>query len=73
MSSGPDVGDAVALLAGPRRVALARVDDRAGEVIGERRRLAAAEPTDRSVTAGFGVAVVASEYSVATAVAPLSA
>ena len=32
---------AVALLAGPGRVALARVDDRAGEVVGERRRLAA--------------------------------
>ena len=32
---------AVALLAGPRRIALARVDDRAREVVGERGRLAA--------------------------------
>ena len=30
------------------------------------------EPTERSVTAGFVVAVVAFEYSVATAVAPFS-
>ena len=30
------------------------------------------EPTERSVTAGFAVAVVAFEYSVATAVAPFS-
>ena len=40
---GPDRRDAVAFLAGPRRVALARVDDRAAEVVGERGRLAAVD------------------------------
>ena len=35
---------AVALLAGPGRIALARVDDRARQVVGERRGLAAVRP-----------------------------
>ena len=41
MSSRPDRRGPVALLAGPRRVALARVHDRPGEVVGERRGAAA--------------------------------
>ena len=44
---GADRRLAVALLARPRRVALARVDDRAGEVVRERRRLPAVG-TDRA-------------------------
>ena len=70
---GSDPGDAVALLAGPGRVALARVDDGTGEVERERRGLAAARFRPmRSVTAGLTVAVVAFENSVATDVAPFS-
>ena len=38
---GADRRRAVALLAGPRRVALARLDDRLGEVVGERGGVAA--------------------------------
>ena len=38
---GANRRQAVAVLAGPRRIALARVDDRSREVVGERRRLAA--------------------------------
>ena len=57
-----DRGDAVALLPGPGRVALARVDDRAREVVGERGGLAAVPSRrERSVTAGFAVAFVGVE------------
>ena len=60
--------DAVDVAAGPRRVALAGQDHRAGQVVGERRaRLPPLPPTTRVVTAGFDVAAVALEYSVATA------
>ena len=60
-SSGRIPDDAVALLARPGRVPLARVDDRAGEVVGERRRLAAAR-ADRAERHGrVRVAVVAFE------------
>ena len=52
---------AVALVPRPGRVALARLDDRAGEVVGEGRGVTALEPTLRIVTAGLEVAVVASE------------
>ena len=55
---GPDRRKTVALLRRPGRVALARVDDRRRQVVGERRRLAAADML-RSVTAGLPVAVIA--------------
>ena len=59
---------AVALLARPRRVALARVDDRAGEVVGERRGLAAggADVAQRA-RPGWRWPSLAFEYSVAIA------
>ena len=52
---------AVALVPRPGGVALARLDDRAGQVVGEGGGVTAVEPTLRIVTAGLEVAVVASE------------
>ena len=58
---GPVGRGAVAVLAGPGEVALARGDDGAGEVEGERRDLPAVGADVRSVTAGSPVLVVALE------------
>ncbi len=61
-SSGRSGRGAVALVAGPGRIALARVDDRAGQVVGEGSRLAAvARRRCAASRPGSTVAVVASE------------
>ena len=64
---------AVALVARPRRVALARVDDRAREVVREGRGLAAggADVAQRHGRVRRSPSI-AFEYSVAIALAPLS-